>query len=52
MAGEAVNPGAGFHKLALQIAITSNALGKKEDEILAACEGLVEKHQLDRAPGG
>lgn len=47
MAGEAVNPGAGFHKIALQVAITGNALGKKEEEILAACEGLVEKHQSD-----
>jgi hypothetical protein len=47
MAGEAVNPGAGFHKIALQIAITGNALGKKEDEILAACEGLIEKHQSE-----
>lgn len=47
MAGEAVNQGAGFHKIALQVAITGNALGKKEDEILAACEGLIEKHQSD-----
>lgn len=48
MAGEAVNPGAGFHKIALQVAITGSALGKKEEEILAACEGLVEKHLKQR----
>jgi hypothetical protein len=47
MAGEAVNAGAGFHKIALQVAITANALGKKEDEIIAACDGLLEKHQSD-----
>jgi hypothetical protein len=37
----------GFHKIALQVAITANALGKKEDEVLAACAGLVEKHESD-----
>jgi hypothetical protein len=47
MAGEDVNPGKGFHNIALQIAITANALGKKEDELIAACSGLLEKHQSD-----
>lgn len=47
MAGEAVAPGKGFHNIALQIAITANALGKKEDEVIAACEGLLETHQSD-----
>lgn len=47
MQGEGTAANLGFHKIALQIAITANALGKKEDEVLAACEGLVEKHESD-----
>jgi hypothetical protein len=35
MTGECVAPNLGFHKIALQIAITANALGKTEEEVLA-----------------
>jgi hypothetical protein len=48
MTGECVAPNLGFHKIALQIAITSNALGKTEDQMLEACAGIIEKHQSDR----
>jgi hypothetical protein len=47
MAGELIAPNTGFHKIALQIAITANALGKPEEEVLAACQGVIEKHQSD-----
>jgi hypothetical protein len=47
MAGEGVAENAGFQRLALQIGVTANALGKKLEETLAACEGLIEKHQSD-----
>jgi hypothetical protein len=33
--------------IALQVTITANALGKTEEQMLAACEGLIEKHQSD-----
>lgn len=46
MAGTIV-PTQGFHGIALQITITANALGKSEEEMLALCEGLIEKHQSD-----
>ena len=47
MGGEPSAQGIGFHQIAMQIAITSNALGKKEPEMLALCEGLVQNHQSD-----
>lgn len=47
MSGEAVNGGVGFHSIALQIAITANALGKTEEEILELCEGLVNNLESD-----
>jgi hypothetical protein len=37
----------GFHQIALQITITSNALGKTEEQMIALCEGLIENHQSD-----
>jgi hypothetical protein len=37
----------GFHQIAMQIAITSNALGKKEEEMLTLCEPLIQNHQSD-----
>jgi hypothetical protein len=46
MAGEAA-AGVGFHQIAMQIAITSNALAKKEDQMLALCEGLIQNHVSD-----
>jgi hypothetical protein len=47
MAGEGVAKNAGFQRLALQIGVTANALGKKLEDTLAACEGPIEKHQSD-----
>lgn len=44
MQGEPTREGSGFHNIALQIAITANALGKTEAETTAACEGLFENH--------
>ena len=47
MAGQVVPEGVGSHRIALQVAITSNALGKTEEQMLQACEGLIEKHVSD-----
>lgn len=47
MSGEIVTDGTGFHQIAMQIAITAAALGKKEDVVLPLCEGLIAKHQSD-----
>lgn len=47
MAGEGVAPGKGFHKVAMQLAITANALGKGEEEFLNLCNGLCQTHQGD-----
>lgn|GEM_PF-1936647 len=47
MTGESVAEDAGFHQLAMQIAITTNALGKPESEMLSLCEGLVTSHVSD-----
>lgn len=41
LAGELVAPNTGFHKIALQVAITGNALGLDEAQVLAACEGVI-----------
>jgi len=47
MAGDNPEPGTGFHPIAMQIAITSNELNKKEEEMLALCEGLIANHVSD-----
>ena len=47
MNGEGIKEDAGFHSIALQIGVTANALGKKEDEVLALCEGLFSNHESD-----
>lgn len=47
MAGEGTADGMGFHQIAMQIAITANALGKKEEEVLALSAGLLENHVSD-----
>jgi hypothetical protein len=47
MAGEGTAEDVGFHQIAMQIAITSNALGKKEEAMLEACAGLIENHVSD-----
>lgn len=47
MAGESLMPGLGFNRIALQLAITANALGKSEDDLIQACEGLIKNHASD-----
>ena len=47
MAGEVIAENIGFHKIALQMVITSHALGKNEEQMLAACEGLMLNHVSD-----
>jgi len=47
MAGEGLEEKIGFHQIALQVGVVSNALGKTEDEMLLACAGLIENHQSD-----
>ena len=49
MAGEPCAENKGFQLIALQIAITANALDKKEDDVLALCEGLIANHASDGA---
>lgn len=47
MRGEGIAPGAGFQKIATQLAITANALGKTAQELIDACEGLIKNHSSD-----
>ena len=47
MAGIGVAPGKGFHQIAMQLAITANALGKTADQLVESCEGLVSSHSSD-----
>ena len=49
MAGNATSDGIGFHQIAMQIAITSNALNKSEKAMLELCEGLIQNHVSDGA---
>lgn len=43
MAGEIIDPDKGFHNIAMQIAITANALGMEEAEVLEKSQGLFER---------
>jgi hypothetical protein len=47
MAGEGTATDAGLNQIAMQIAITSHALGKSEAQMLDACAGLIVKHVSD-----
>lgn len=47
MAGIGVAPKKGFHQIAMQLAITANALGKSSDKLVEACEGLCQTHESD-----
>jgi hypothetical protein len=49
MSGESTSDGIGFHQIAMQIAITAGALGKKDDVVLPLCEGLIANHKSDGA---
>lgn len=47
LAGEGIKDGMGFHPIAMQLAITANALGKTEKQLLEAAAPLCEKHESD-----
>lgn len=47
MAGENISKDAGLNKIALQLGILSNALGKTWEQHLDACEGLVKTYKGD-----
>lgn len=45
--GEGLKSDAGFHQIAMQVAITAHAKNMTREELLAAAEGLCEKHESD-----
>lgn len=47
LAGENVNPNAGWNQIALQLASAALALQKSEDELVAASQPLIENHASD-----
>lgn len=49
MRGEGLAPGIGFQRVAMQLAITANALGKSADELVEMSEGLCANHSSDSA---
>lgn len=47
MSGEGLADGVGFNRVAMQIAITANALGKSAEETLRLSQGLIANHSGD-----
>lgn len=47
MAGEDVNPEAGFNAIAVQLSIYATSVGMTLEEMLEACEGLCQTHVSD-----
>jgi hypothetical protein len=47
MQGEGTMDDAGFNKIAMQLGITANGLGKTEDEYIVMCAGLIQNHVSD-----
>jgi energy-coupling factor transporter ATP-binding protein EcfA2 len=47
MNGDGIKEGAGFQKIALQLAIAAHGLGLKRDEFIEKCQGLCKNHQGD-----
>jgi hypothetical protein len=45
--GEGIREGAGFHPIALQVAIVAHAKGMTEEQFLDAAKGLCENHASD-----
>ena len=45
LTGEAIEPGTGFHKVAIQLAITAHAIGKTQDDFLADAQPLCDTYQ-------
>jgi hypothetical protein len=52
MAGEGVKEDAGFNQIAMQVALTGLGLGKTDEEILEASQGLIENHRGDSSRYG
>lgn len=52
MQGNGLAENAGFQKIALQLAITANALNKEKKQFLADCEGLCNTYQGDSSRYG
>jgi hypothetical protein len=47
MDGNNINPNVGLNKIALQLGILSNALGKSLDEHIESCTGLIQTYRGD-----
>jgi hypothetical protein len=47
MSGEGVMQSVGFQRIAMQLAITANALGKSWEDLVKLSEGLVQSHEGD-----
>lgn len=47
MRGENLAENVGFNKIAIQVCLYAREMGMKEDEVVAACEGLIKNHQSD-----
>jgi len=47
MQGKGVRQSEGFHKIAMQIAITAVAAGMTADEMVEQCQGLCQTHESD-----
>jgi hypothetical protein len=47
MSGRGIKEGAGFHPIAIQIALSATSFGWSVDEMIERCEGLIENHQGD-----
>lgn len=47
LSGEGLLLSAGFHPIAMQMAIVANALGKTSEELVVLAEGLIQNHKGD-----
>lgn len=47
MQGEGLANGIGFNRIAMQLAIVANAIGKSADDLVKSCEGLIKNHASD-----
>jgi hypothetical protein len=52
MKGESLAPNVGFHKVAMQLAITANALGKSADDLVTQCQELCANYSGDSSRYG
>lgn len=47
MEGKHIRENVGFQKIALQLSLLAHTLGKSEEQLLEACEGLCKNHSSD-----